>query len=290
MRTGGPVTPHRRVPLWWRAARCVLLAAGGFALLLTGCQSRLIYFPSPYHGSEIESFGKRGGLRLDYTTGEGRQSAWLIPPRDGKPVDRFWIVCGGNAARALDYEMLCRDLPFAGDAFLLFDYPGYGACEGSSHPSRIRESLRTVIPLAAEKLNLATGELSARGCVLGQSLGAAAALMAVEEFKLRRAVLCSPFTSTMDMTRVMFRVPLGFLVRHRFDNRAGLAALQKYGGRAWLLHGTDDTIIPAEMSRTLAREFPATVTLTEVSGADHNDLLDSAMPQITGMMAAARRE
>jgi len=268
----------------------VLLAAGGFALLLTGCQSRFIYFPAPYQHAEPEIFAKRGGLRLDYTTGEGRQSAWLIPPRDGQAVDRFWIVCGGNAARALDYEPLCRDLPFAGDAFLLFDYPGYGACEGSAHPAHIRESLRAVIPLAAERLRLDKAELTARGCVFGQSLGAAAALIAVEEFHLRRAVLCSPFTSTMDMTRVMFKVPLGFLVRHRYDNRAGLAALQQSSGRAWLIHGADDTIIPAEMSRTLAREFPSVVTLTEVPGADHNDLLDSALPQITGAMAAARRE
>ncbi len=281
---------RRPPPLWWRAVRCVLLAAGGFALLLTGCQSRFIYYPSPYLRPEVEAFTKRGGLRLDYTTGEGRQTAWLIPPRDGKPVDRFWIVCGGNAARALDYEELCRELPFAGDAFLLFDYPGYGACEGAAHPVHIRESLRAVIPLAAAKMGLDTGELAACGCVFGQSLGAAAALMAVEEFNFRRAVLCSPFTSTMDMTRVMFKVPLGFLVRHRYDNRAGLAALQKNGGRAWLIHGTDDSIIPAEMSRTLAREFPDTVTLTEISGADHNDLLDRGMPQITGAMASARRE
>jgi hypothetical protein len=285
-----PVKSRRRPPLWWRAARCALLAAGSFALLLTGCQSRLIYFPAPYQHGEPEIFAKRGGLRLDYTTGEGRQCAWLIPPRDGKAVDRFWIVCGGNAARALDYESLCRELPFDGDAFLLFDYPGYGACEGSAHPARIRESLRTVIPLAAEKLHLDKAEIAARGCVFGQSLGAAAALMAVEEFQMRRAVLCSPFTSTMDMTRVMFRVPLGFLVRHRYDNRAGLAALQKNGGHAWLIHGTDDSIIPAEMSRTLTREFPDNITLTEIPGADHNDLLDAAMPQITGAMASARRD
>lgn len=283
-----PLRP--RFPLWKRAMRCVLLGVGGFLALLTGCQSRFLYYPAPYDGGEPEIFVKRGGVRLDYTTGQGRQSAWLMLPRDGGAVDRFWLVCGGNAAVALQYEDFCRDLPFKGDAFLLFDYPGYGACEGSAHPDRIRESLRKVVPLAAERLKLDAAELAARGGVFGQSLGAAAALIAVEEFQFRRAVLCSPFTSTMEMTRVMFHVPLGFLVWHRFDNRPGLSVLKNNHGRVWIFVGDSDTIIPLDMSRTLAREFSGIATLREVPGADHNDLLQLAMPQITAAMGEARRE
>ena len=289
METAPAITrPH--LSLWRRALRCALLGVGGFLVLLTGCQSKFIYFPAAYEKGERESFLSSGGIRLDYTTGEGAQSAWLIPPKNGRPVERFWIVCGGNAARALDYDDLCRSLAFSSDAFLLVDYPGFGDCAGSARPSRIRESLLTVIPLAVEKVKMDIAELPARGCVFGQSLGCAAALMAVEEFKLRRAVLCSPFTSMMDMTRARFHVPLGFLVWHRFDNRAGLTALQSNGGRAWILHGDSDTIIPTEMSRTLAREFPSVVTLREVPGADHNDLLPMALPLITAAMTEARRE
>lgn len=284
------VPRRRRMPLWKRATRCVLLGIGGFLALLTGCQSRFIYYPAPYDGGEPEIFVKRGGVRLDYTTGQGGQSAWLMLPRDGGAVDRFWLICGGNAAVALHYEDFCRDLSFKGDAFLLFDYPGYGACEGSAHPDHIRESLRKVVPLAAERLKLDLAELAARGCAFGQSLGAAAALIAVEEFPFRRAVLCSPFTSMMEMTRVKFHIPLNFLVWHRYDNRPGLAVLKKNQGRAWIFHGDSDTIIPVDMSRTLAREFPGTVTLHEVPGADHGDVILRAMPQITAAMGVARRE
>ena len=37
----------------------------------------------------------------------------------------------------------------------------------------------------------------------------------------------------MEMASVVLRLPLGFLVWHRFDNREGLTAMQKHGGRAW---------------------------------------------------------
>ncbi len=282
--------PRKPFSLLLRLLRFVVMVAGGFMLLLVGCQSRLIYHPGPYQNGEPADFIARGGQRLDFTTGEGSQSAWLIPPRDGKRVDHLWIVCSGNFAQALQMESFCRSLPFEGDAFLLVDYPGYGACEGSPHPSRIRDSLRAVIPLAAQRLELDPAEIPERTCVLGHSLGCAAGLIAVEEFGLRRAVLLAPFTSTMEMASVVLRLPLGFLVWHRFDNREGLASLQKQQGRAWIFHGTADNIVPPDMSRTLAKEIADVVTLYEVSGAGHNDLFAVAAGRIIGAMGEARRE
>jgi pimeloyl-ACP methyl ester carboxylesterase len=78
-------------------------------------------------------------------------------------------------------------------------------------------------------------------------------------------------------------------VRHRFDNRAGLAALQAAGGRAWIFHGSRDEVIPVEMSRTLAAEFPQTVTLKEVPNADHNSIVRLAVQPIMQAMGEARR-
>jgi pimeloyl-ACP methyl ester carboxylesterase len=282
-------SPTRPFCLWKKVVRFVVLAIIGLAAVLVGCQSRLIYYPNRYKGNEADAFLKRGGLRIDYTTGQGKQSAWVIPPREGKAVERLWIVCGGNAATALGMETFCRSLPFKEDAFLLVDYPGYGACEGSPHPSRIRESLHTVIQLAAKQLHMTDVDLHQHTCVFGHSLGCAAALIAVEEFHFQRAVLCSPFTSTMEMANVVLRMPLGFLVWHRFDNRTGLTCLKDCGGHAWIFHGSDDRIIPAEMSRTLAKEFPGTVTYQELPGTGHNEILSNDAPQIIAAMSSARR-
>lgn len=288
----------RPFALWRRVFRTFCIMALTPTIFLFACQSRLIYFPRAYGAAEPAAFQSRGGQRLDFTTGEGGQTAWLILPQEGGSAERLWIVCGGNAARALDMEDFCRALPFRSDAYLLVDYPGYGVCDGSPTPARIRESLRAVVPLAAQHVKVAEADIPSRVCIFGHSLGCAAGLIAAQEFGLRSAVLCSPFTSTMEMARVVLKLPLGFLVRHRFDNRTGLAALEKNHGHAWIFHGDNDRIIPAEMSRTLAREFPGTVTFTEIPGAGHNDILTRALPHLTpslpnlvsAMSDARRRE
>ena len=58
-----------------------------------------------------------------------------------------------------------------------------------------------------------------------------------------------------------FGIPKTFPFQHSFDNRAGLQELAKNHGRAWIIHGDKDTVIPLAMSRTLAKEFKGIVTL-----------------------------
>ena len=121
------------------------------------------------------------------------------------------------------------------------------------------------------------------------SLGRAVCLMAAEEYDVRRGVLLAPFTSSMDMTKAMFGVDLGFLVWHRFDNRARLRELEKRGGaEVFILHGDNDEAIPVTMSRDLAKEFSGIVRYTEIPGGRHNTIQDLAPETIRAAMEKAR--
>src|ERR1700722_9039931 len=201
---------------------------------LTFLEPMILYHPRKYATNVIESFGQRGGERLDYTTAQGKQSAWLIAPAGG--AEKLWVMCGGNATLALELESLSRAFPFKQDAWLLVDYPGYGECEGRPSPVSIRENLKTSILSAVEKLKLGTNDLPGKVCVFGHSLGCAAALLAVREFHLKSAVLCAPFTSTYEMARLQFEIPPDFPLKHPFDNRLGLAELRTNHGHAWIFH------------------------------------------------------
>ena len=98
-------------------------------------------------------------------------------------------------------------------------------------------------------------------------------MLAASEFGIQRGVLIAPFTSTMDMSRKVTGLPIGFLVWHRFDNSSRLAELTARGpGRVVILHGTDDEVIPVSMSRTLAAEQKNIVTLREIPGGRHNTI------------------
>lgn len=273
-----------------RRASVILFASiTGFLALLTGCQSKLIYFPRPYGPDHVTKWDAEAGTTvINYSTAGGKQQAYLLSPTL-KP-ERLWLVVGGNGTLALDWSDWLREHGPQKDAWLLIDIPGYGACEGKPRPATIRRNLKAVVPAAMESLHWSLPADQAKLRFFGHSLGSAVSLMAADEYDIRRGVLLSPFTSSMDMTKAMFGVDIGFLVWHRFDNRDRLKELEKRGdAEVFILHGSDDEAIPVTMSRELAKEFPSTVHYTEIPGGRHNTIQDIAPEAIRTAMEKARK-
>jgi pimeloyl-ACP methyl ester carboxylesterase len=257
---------------WWRRAGGAALMVLTVFGILTACQSRLIYFPRSYPPGHLEAWMRHTpGVVIEAETSQGVQRAFLqgntTRPRN------LWLVAGGNATLALEWsDWLAAHGP-AEDAWLLVDFPGYGASEGSPNPARIREAFAQVVPAALDVLGWSEREASGRLRFFGHSLGAAACLIAASEHGIQRGVLLSPFTSTMEMARALTGLPLGFIVWHRFDNGARLDELAARGpGAVVVFHGSDDEVIPARMSRALAARQPEIVSLREIPGGRHNTL------------------
>lgn len=272
-----------------RATVILFTSIAGFLALLTGCQSKLIYFPRPYGPNDVAEWEQQPGTTvIKYATTQGKQQAYLLSPTP-KP-ERLWLVVGGNGTLALDWSDWLRQHGPQQDAWLLIDIPGYGACEGKPRPATIRRNLEAVVPAAMESLHWSLPADQPKLRFFGHSLGSAVTLMAAEEYDIRRGVLLTPFTSSMQMTKAMFGVDLGFLVWHRFDNRARLKVLEKRGGaEVFILHGDNDEAIPVTMSRDLAKEFPGVVSYTEIPGGRHNTLQDIAPEAIRAAMEKARK-
>ena len=274
----------RSLVLW------LLIPLMGFLAFLTGCQSKLIYFPRPYGNGDVVNWdAEEGTTVIDYETKEGRQQAYLLSTSPNP--ERLWLVCGGNGTLALEWSDWLRENAPSQDAWLMVDIPGYGACSGSAHPSTIRQTLKAVVPVGMAQLGWSLPADQRRLRFFGHSLGAAVCLMGADEFDIRRGVILTPFTSSMEMTKAMFGVDLGFIVLHRFDNRARLKEISARGGAAvHVFHGGDDEAIPVEMSRTLAKEFPGVVHYTEIPGGRHNTLQDLAPGRIAKAMQEVRGE
>ena len=256
----------------FRVFVALLLVAAAPFLFLAACQSQFIYMPRGYPESAVADWKQdSGGRALDFTTSQGRQRAFLQgnleSPRN------LWIVCGGNATRALDWSPWLLEHAPSEDAWLLVDFPGYGESEGRPTPARIRESFQKVVPIAAESVGFSATPDPARLRVFGHSLGAAACLIAASEFDIRGGVLLSPFTSTMEMSRRVVGVPLGFLVTHRFDNAARLDEILAAGPANFIiLHGSHDEVIPVQMGRELTETRLDHVSFIEIEGGRHNDI------------------
>lgn len=271
--------------LLWSLALIVLPT-----MAMVSCQQKWIYYPRAYPATHDAQWTKQTqGKILTFTTSAGRQQAYLFRPRPEENPKRLWLVCGGNGTLATDWSSFMKHEAPPEDAYLLIDYPGYGANQGSPSPDTIRESLQKVVPLAAAELQWDKNTLQQRTRVFGHSLGCAVALMGAEEFSLDRGVLLAPFTSTMDMTKQVIGMDLGFLVTHRFDNRKAMQSIARQPeARIYLLHGLNDEVIPASMSSELHAISPEKFSLKLCDACGHNDWQDSQTTAVVRAMKEVR--
>lgn len=275
------------MPLWKRLLRVVVAIVLSPVILLLGCQSKLIYHPNPYREAYEKKLRTAGGVRLRFGTSQGEQAAFYIPPRAAAAElpQVVWVCFAGNGSLALDWLHPTEEWD-ARYAYLLVDYPGYGDCAGEPTPARILENGTAAVTALEAHLHTTRAELQPHLAVLGHSLGSAAALMLADSLGLRRGVLLSPFTTMTEMGRLVLGWPLCHLNLHRFNNRRTLQHVaQREGARIVIFHGTEDEVIPVRMGRELAAAHPQAVTLHEVSGAHHNDILALAARQIGQAMA-----
>ncbi len=286
----------------------LLLIAAGFLLLfatfLFFYQRKMIYFPRRYDTAYAMRPPGRA-VEIHFTTSQGAQTAFYFPPRGAadpaRPPRRLWILFHGNASLALDWLDLLEPLPddeeaqgapdapgAGGTAFFLFDYPGYGACEGRPGRKAILESQEAAWRALAAHLGRAPDLEGVEINLLGYSLGSAAALDFAANHPPRRLILLAPFTSTLDMARLTVGEPLCRLLVDRFDNRARLAEL---AGRAQppevhIFHGDADNVVPWRMGRELADAHPAMITFHNVPRLDHNWLVEAIRKDLRAFLFA----
>ncbi len=85
---------------------------------------------------------------------------------------------------------------------------------------------------------------------------------------------------------------LSRLVRENYDNRAAIAQLARRSPPPAIVifHGLADRLIPARMSRALAKQAPAPVTLHLVPGAAHDNIGSVAADEIVAAMGGRNGE
>ena len=266
--------------IWLRKLVKVLIGVFGLlALLLASCQSKIIYHPRSYAPATIT---QKDVEELAYSTDQGMQRAWIHPAKAGG-TGTVWLVFGGNGTVALDWPGW---LPLRqGRTFVLVDYPGYGASEGRPTPGHLRDSIRALLLVLAEHWKTTPEALRPQLRVFGHSLGAAAALMAMNELGIQRGLLLAPFTRMKDMAQRVVGWPLCEVLHHRYDNIAELGRLQQRGdSRVVIRHGTADEVIPVEQGRRLGQLFPGLVSYEDLPQALHNRVLNTHRGELHALM------
>lgn len=257
------------------------------AALLYFRQHSFIYYPRKYTPG-YENVLPAGAVPLRYSTVAGNQVAFYIPPRSGAAQpERVWLMFSGNASVALDWLDVVALSRNAADGFLLIDYPGYGASEGLAAIATTRESAEEAVNTLAKQVRIPEADLRKRLCVLGLSLGAAAALDFAAHSSAQRIILIAPFTSLREVAARLFSKPASYLLLENYDNRARVQELaeRQPAPRISIFHGTADTLIPSDMGRQLAEAAPGITEFFPVERATHDTVVGDALPQIIEEMS-----
>lgn len=246
-------------------------------LLLTGCL-RLMSRSMMYPGSPVPFPPEADLARLfpqarlvDYQASDGArlQGALFQRPGSQTPLVVHFHGNAESAAQNLDFaeELFERGL----DVFLA-EYRGFGGL-----PGRPTESNLYADGEGALKALGGAGIPPDRIVLLGRSLGSGIATELAVRHPCRRLVLVSPYTSMVDMGKLIAGPLANFAVADRYDN---LAKIRRVRCPVVILHGTRDEVIPVEMGRKLAATAGA--KLIEVPEASHNEF-----PGLEGRVAEA---
>jgi fermentation-respiration switch protein FrsA (DUF1100 family) len=192
------------------------------------------------------SFGRVEGVLLRAHGVDGPAPAALYFKGNAEFVDQNLDPLGAVAA--------------LGVHVLLLEYPGYAGTDGRPSRASLGEAARLGHDWLAARADVDAGRILA----IGRSIGTGVAVDLAGDRPLAALVLYAPFTSIADFARRMGAPP--FLVRDRFDNRAGARA---FGGPLLVVHGRQDRVIPFAHGEAVASAAPQGRLLA--LDCDHND-------------------
>ena len=235
-------------------------------------QNRMIFFPS----YQIERTPGEVGVAYEDVwipisnpkNKEERLHGWWLPANSPNSCVLLYLHGNGsNISANLEQALRFQRLGFS---VLIIDYRGYGLSQGNFPTEK---QVYYDAQLAWNYL-VQQREIKPQNIFLyGHSIGGAIAIdLGVRNPEVAGLIVEGSFTSMGDMIdhREMYRfLPINLLLNHSFDS---LSKIQKLQSPLLLIHGTDDTVVPAKMSQVLFDAATVPKKLLFVPDADHNNV------------------
>ncbi len=257
---------------------CFYLLAVGFVYLR---QSHFLFIPGKGIRITPQDFGSAFEM-VDIPCvrgcmpGDTLRGWWLAAPAiaaaPGGPAMRsvqVLLYLHGNAGNIGDNAAHSVRLNRLGPSVLVFDYRGYGESRGA-FPTEIRveDDAESAWVYLTQQRHIAPAQI----VIYGHSLGSGIALdLALRHPEAAGLIMESGYTSIHDMalrSKVFRLFPLGLLLNQKFDSLARVGSLKI---PVMFIHGSEDTLIPPEMSRKLYAAAPSPKKLLLIEGGEHDN-------------------
>lgn len=146
---------------------------------------------------------------------------------------------------------------------LIWDYRGYGKSTGEVTEENIFSDSEFIY----KELSKIYSE--DRIILYGRSIGSGPASFLASKFKPKALILETPFYNLIELAKIHLPLVPSFLLQFKFENNL---YIKNYQGPIFIIHGTDDEIIPIAQSEKLFKNLTTVKSFIRVEGGHHNDL------------------
>lgn len=261
---------------WLRSrlrAMIYVLAVGAIAYLVAGftlfaTQRKLVFFPSQIIQATPSEYNlPYESVYIPMGEEEYIHGWWMPSESSEAPVLLYLHGNGGNVGTNLPRAERFHSVGFS---VFLIDYRGYGKSEGRfPNEERVYEDAQAAWRYLVEEQNISPDNLY----VFGHSLGGAIALeLANRQPEIPGLIVEGSFTSIKDMATHIGQynwLPLNWVLTQRFNSKEKLSSLDM---PIFYIHGTNDPVVPYEMSKELYQASEGKAELWLVEGAGHHDI------------------
>ena len=196
-----------------------------------------------------------------------RIHGWWIPAQT--PSDKTLLYLHGSALNIganVDHARRFHNLGFN---VLIVSYRGYGLSDGE-FPSELQVYADAE---AAWNYLVKQKRIDPKYIfIYGHSIGGAIAIdLAMRQTGAAGLIVEAAFTSIYDMAQLKYRyrlLPMGVIVEQKFDSLKKVGRLKM---PVLYMHGTKDSLVPAEMSRRLYEKTSSPKRLKFINGGGHNN-------------------
>lgn len=217
-----------------------------------------------YRPSNLQSFENCLGFN-DYKKLEYKDTRMYY--KKNSQSEKVLVYYHGNGGSACGRSAI-KPLFEKTNASLVFpEYTGYSDGQKSPSSDRILQDAKNVNQFIKSKSY-------EKVIVYGQSLGSGPASYQASLGNVDSLILVSPFSTLIEAARSIFPLtklyPLNLILKEKYDN---IHWLQDYRGNLTVIHGEEDRMVPAKLSKRLFESAPTeNKEYVSIEGRGHNDI------------------
>ncbi len=237
-------------------------------VVMVGCaglmQEQLIFFPDSIDPDEDLAW-TGADEEVFVEADDGAQIHALLFETDGE-ARGVVLYFHGNAGSVASWYRIGPQLNRHGLDVLLVDYRTYGKSTGEMSEEGLYLDGQATYEHLVDR-----GYRPESIIVHGRSLGSAVATRVATDYPVGAVVLETPFTNLGNLAGDLYPIPVpGWLLQYQFDNlgRAGDIEVP-----TWVVHGTEDQIVPVDHGRQIYDALEEPKQLTIIEGGGHNNLM-----------------